>query len=134
MAKNTIYKVAAAVYDIYCKSQNPDQNQYMLSKVMRYHEIGNQLSEAMRLLGLYETENGCVIWKGNPPTFEMIEKINQKRKEITLHTNQLSKIRDENISKELTAAEEKLRKLQLEIEELKKKQPEKRSFIAKLFN
>jgi hypothetical protein len=145
MAKYTIYKVAAAVYDIYCKSQHPEQNEYVLNKILRYHQIGNQLSEAMRIMDIYEINNGWIIWKGNAPTIEMIEKINEKRKEICLQNNMKIKVKEEEITKtkknteEINQYKDALEKALLRINELERKETFKdaeikKSFISKLFS
>jgi hypothetical protein len=143
MAKLTFYKVAAVVYDIYCKSQL-NEEKTPVYKILEYHKIGKQIQEAMQELELYEIRNSRIIWKGNAPTFELIEKINNKRKQITDATNakMLAKSEKENktdfVKDEVNQYRDALEKALLRINELEKKeevkQPEKKSFIAKFFN
>jgi len=145
MAKITIYKVAAAVYDIYCKSQQ-GKEEYSLHNIIRYHDIGNQLGDALRHFDLYEMKNGKIIWKGNPPTFEMIEKLNNKRKEISEESfskinkknNQKSESLPNQSKQELTQYKDALEKALMRINELETKQitkeQGKQSFFTKLFS
>jgi hypothetical protein len=145
MAKITIYKVAAAVYDIYCKSQQ-GKEEYSLHNIIRYHDLGNQLGDALRHFDLYEIKNGKIIWKGNPPNLEMIDKINNKRKEISEESfskinqriNQKIESRPDEQKEELNQYKDALEKALLRINELetkhKTKEQEKKSFISKFFN
>ena len=146
MAKLTFYKVAAVVYDIYCKSQL-NEEKTPVYKILEYHKIGKQIQEAMQELELYEIRNSRIIWKGNAPTFELIEKINNKRKQITDATNAKMHAKSEkenktdsanDVENKYTSAVGELQKALLRINELEKKlelkQPEKKSFINKFFN
>jgi hypothetical protein len=146
MAKLTIYKVASVVYDIYCKSQinGVEDNKTAIYKILEYHKVGHQLQDAMQALGIYEVKESKIIWKANPPTIELIEKINNKRKEIydSWKAKNNDEIKKENknnlVNDELIQYKDALEKALLRINELEKKeelkQPDKKSFIAKLFN
>jgi len=138
MAKNTIYKVAAAVYDMYCKSQDPEENSIGITKLMRYHGVGNKLGDAMRILNIYEFQDGAIVWKAGPPDINMINQINEKRKELTLKDNTLAMMRQFKSSNEIDQYKDALEKALLRINELEKKeqikQVEKKSFIGKFFN
>jgi hypothetical protein len=148
MAKLTFYKVAAVVYDIYCKSQSGDaEDKTPVYKILEYHKIGHQIQDAMVALGIYEGRGSKIIWKANPPTIELIEKINNKRKEFydswKAKNNDQSKKENKtesvnDLENKYTSAVGELQKALLRINELEKrlefKQPEKKSFINKLFN
>jgi hypothetical protein len=138
MAKNTIYKVAAAVYDMYCKSQDPEENSTGITKLMRYHGVGNKLGDAMRILNIYEFQDGVIVWKAAPPDMNMINQINEKRKELTLKDNTLAKMREVKSSNEIDQYKDALEKALLRINELEKKQEikhtEKKSFITRFFD
>jgi hypothetical protein len=143
MANLTFYKVSAVVYDMYCKSQLTD-NKIQIYKIIEYHKIGKHIGEAMYQLGIYEMKGSKIIWKTNAPTIELIEKIDSKRKEIQDLAN--AKNYQKNVHKEneqpkiseVDQYKDALEKALLRINELENKQefkqPEKKSFIAKLFN
>jgi len=146
MAKLTFYKVAAVVYDIYCKSQLNEENTPVY-KILEYHKTGHSVQDAMQILDIFEIKKSRIVWKANAPTFELIEKINNKRKEITDATKAkaFAKSQKENktdsandVENKYTSAVGELQKALLRINELEKKlelkQPEKKSFIAKFFN
>lgn len=141
MAKNTIHKVAAFVYDVYCKSQSFKEHKNIFSKMVEYHEIGKQVTTAMDKLGLYEIKNGLIIWKGNPPTSQLIEKINNLRQQIMNEHNERAKMKNENPKEdEINQYKDALEKALLKINELERNQQaiipatEKKSIFGKLFN
>jgi hypothetical protein len=143
MAKLTFYKVAAVVYDIYCKSQL-NEEKTPVYKILEYHKTGHQVQDAMQILDIFEIKKSRIVWKANAPTFELIEKINNKRKEITDATKAKAFAKSEKENKtdfvkdEVNQYRDALEKALLRINELEKKeevkQPEKKSFIAKFFN
>ena len=145
MAKLTFYKVAAVIYDIYCKSQSTvAEDKTPIYKILEYHKIGHQVQDAMQILNLFEIHKSKIIWKASAPTHELIERINDKRKELyddwKAKNNDGSKKENKNnlVNDELIQYRDALEKALLRINELEKKeelkQPEKKSFIAKLFN
>ena len=143
MASLTFYKVSAVVYDIYCKSQLSD-DKIQIYKIIEYHKIGKHIGEAMHSLGIYEVKGSKIIWKANAPTIELIEKIDSKRKEIQDLANAkhyqkiVYKENEQPKISEVDQYKDALEKALLRINELENKQefkqPEKKSFIAKLFN
>ena len=143
MANLTFYKVSAIVYDMYCKSQLND-NKIQIYKIIEYHKIGKHVGEAMYQLGIYEMKGSKIIWKANAPTIELIEKIDSKRKEIQDLANAknnkkiFNKEDEQPKISQVDQYKDALEKALLRINELESKQeikqPEKKSFISKLFN
>jgi len=145
MAKLTFYKVAAVVYDIYCKSQlNDPEDKVSIHKILEYHKTGHQVQDAMQILDIFEIKKSRIVWKANAPTFELIEKINNKRKEIMdaanakMNSKSVKENKTDFVKDEVNQYRDALEKALLRINELEKKeevkQPEKKSFIAKFFN
>jgi hypothetical protein len=154
MSRLTNYKIKAFIYDLYVKcndKKNGKKIDFTLRSLTQYHHLGNMIENAISHYNLIIKAGDSYVWNQNEPNEKLIQTIIDKKTEIELtankryRENQLENkgltttgVTSYSNNEEINQYRDALEKALLRINELEKKeelkQPEKKSFIAKLFN